>query len=287
MAGKLIPLGEAAGLVENGQTVALQSMATFTAPMALVRELIRQGRRDLTLVCLVGGIPVDWLAAAGALRRFVGAGVTMERFGLCNQFRRRAERGEIEVEELSETTLLARLHAAARGLPFEVARGLVGTDLIDLQPESLRLVEDPFGSGARVVACRPLAPDVALVHAHSADEEGNVALEPTALWPDFRLFPKAARRTIVTVEEVVDSEELRRRPDRTLLPGFAVDAVVEVPRGAHPTSCFPFYTYDEGFHLEWVRAARDDETAQAFLDRYVRGPATQEEYLEAAGAVTA
>ena len=117
MPDKVTSLAEAAALVEDGATVALQSMATFTAPMAMVRELIRQGRRDLTLVCLVGGIPVDWLAAAGCLSRFVGAAVSMEQFGLCNQYRKAVERGEIAVEELSETALLARLGAGARGCP--------------------------------------------------------------------------------------------------------------------------------------------------------------------------
>jgi len=273
-------------MVEDGQVVALQSMATFTAPMALVRELIRQERSDLTLVCLVGGIPVDWLSAAGAVRRFIGAAVSMEQFGLCHQFRSRVQRGDVVVEELSETALLARLGAAARGLPFQITRGLVGTDLIALQPDTLTMIEDPFGSGVKVVACRPLAPDVALVHAHYADEEGNVALDPTALWPDIRIFPKAARRVIVTVERIVDGERLREAPDRVVLPSFAVDAVVHVPYGAHPTSCFPFYSYDGAFHEEWVRAARDDVTAAAFLDRYVRGPSSQEEYLDAVGGAT-
>ena len=287
MPDKVTSLAEAAALVEDGATVALQSMATFTAPMAMVRELIRQGRRDLTLVCLVGGIPVDWLAAAGCLSRFVGAAVSMEQFGLCNQYRKAVERGEIAVEELSETALLARLGAGARGLPFGITRGLLGTDLIDLQPDTLRVIEDPFGGGASVVACKALIPDVAIVHAHRADRDGNVQMDPTALWPDIRVFPKAARRVIATVEEIVDGERIRAEPDRVVLPSFAVDAVVRVPFGAHPTSCFPRYGYDSGLHLAWAKAARDPETADAFLDRHVRGPASHEEYLDGVGGVRA
>jgi glutaconate CoA-transferase subunit A len=283
---KLLSAGEAAALVRDGDTVALQSMATFTAPMALVRELIRQRRRDLTLVCLVGGIPVDWLAAAGCLRGLVGAAVSMERFGLCNRYRAAVERGEIRVEELSETALLARLGAGARGLPFMVTRGLLGTDLVELAPESLRVVDDPFGSGARVVACRALVPDVALVHAHRADEAGNVAMRPTALWPDIRIFPKAARLVVVSVEEVVEGDALRLEPDRVILPGFAVDAVVHVPYGAHPTSCFPLYGYDADAHVAWARAARDEAEASAFLERYVTAPGTEAEYLDAVGGVS-
>jgi glutaconate CoA-transferase, subunit A len=285
--GKVTSLAEAAALVDDGATVALQSMATFTAPMAMVRELIRQERRDLTLVCLVGGIPVDWLAAAGCLSRLVGAAVSMEQFGLCNQYRKAVERGEIVVEELSETALLARLGAGARGLPFQVTRGLLGTDLIDLQPENLRVIEDPFGSGRSVVACRALVPDVAIVHAHRADAEGNVQMDPTALWPDIRAFPKASRRVVVTVEEIVDTERLRAQPDRVILPSFAVDAVVHAPFGAHPTSCFPRYGYDDGFHRAWAGAARDPEAAREFLDRHVRGPASHEDYLDGIGGVSA
>lgn len=272
--------------MRDGDVVAVQSMATFCAPMALVRELIRVGRRDLTVVCLVGGIPVDWLAAAGALSRLVGAAVSMEQFGLCTQFRRRVERGEVAMEELSETALLARLGAGARGLPFGITRGLIGTDLIDLQPDNLRLIDDPFGGGRRVVACRALVPDVALVHAHRADEAGNVALEPTARWPDIGIFPKAARRVVVSVEEVVEGDRLRLAPDRVILPSFAVDAVVHVPYGAHPTSCFPFYAYDAAMHADWAGAARDDEAAARFLERHVLGPESHEAYLDGVGGVS-
>src|SRR5262249_7877148 len=185
-----------------------------------------------------------------------------------------------------ETALLARLGAGARGLPFMVTRGLLGTDLVDLAPESLRVVDDPFGSGARVVACRALVPDVALVHAHRADEAGNVAMRPTALWPDIRVFPKAARRVVISVEEIVEGDALRLEPDRVILPGFAVDAVVHVPYGAHPTSCFPLYGYDDEAHVAWARAARDEAEAAAFLERFVVGPETQAEYLDAVGGVS-
>jgi glutaconate CoA-transferase subunit A len=283
---ELLSAAEAADLVRDGDTVAIQSMATFTAPMTLVRELIRRRRRDLTLVCLVGGIPVDWLAAAGCLRALIGAAVSMEQFGLCNRYRAAVQRGEIRVEELSETALLARLTAGARGLPFTVTRGLIGTDLVDLAPDSLRVIEDPFGSGARVVACRPLVPDVALVHAHRADEAGNVAMRPTALWPDIRAFPKAARRVVVSVEEIVPGDALRVEPDRVVLPGFAVDAVVHAPYGAHPTSCFPLYGYDADLHLTWARAARDDGETAAFIERFVLAPGTQAEYLDTVGGVS-
>jgi glutaconate CoA-transferase subunit A len=279
--GKVTTIEEAAGLVADGDVVALQNMATQAAPMAMVRELIRQGRRDLGLVCLVGGMAVDWLAAAGAIDRLIGAAVSMEQFGLCQRYRRAVERGEVRVEELSETALNARLGAGARNLPFLPTRGLIGTDLIAAN-DNLTMLDDPFG-GPPVVACRALVPDVALVHAHRADADGNVAVDPTILWPDIGIMPAAARRVIVTVEEVVDGEVLRRHPERTLLPGFTVDAVVEVPYGAHPTSFSPAYGYDSRLHVEWAKASRDDDATAAFLDRYVRAPDSQAAYLDAVG----
>ena len=278
---KQTTLAEAAALVSDGDTVALQNMATQAAPMAMVRELIRQRRRDLGLVCLVGGIALDWLAAADCMNRFIGNAVSMEQFGLAQHYRRAVESGRIRMEELSETALLARLGAGARNLPFLPTRGMIGTDLIDIN-ENLTMLEDPFG-GPPVVACRALVPDVALVHCHRADHFGNVQYEPSALWPDIGIMPKAARRVIVTTEQIVDSDVLRANPDRTILPGFLVDAVVEVPWGAHPTSFNPLYGYDGALHLAWVAAARSDDSTGEFLDGYVYGPADHEAYLEAVG----
>lgn len=271
--------------VHDGDVVALQNMATQAAPMAAVRELIRQKKRGLGLVVLVGGMAVDWLAAAGVIDRLIGAAVSMEQFGLCQQYRHAVEHGRIRVEELSETALNARLAAGARNLPFLPTRGLIGTDLIDVNPDNLVLIEDPFG-GPDVVACRALVPDVALIHAHRADAAGNIQFDPTILWPDIGIMPKAAKRVIVTVEEIVDTSVLRRNPDRTVLPGFIVDAVVEVPYGAHPTSFWPLYGYDSSFHLEWAKVSRDAGTAAEFLDEFVRQPTTQAEYLDAAGGAS-
>jgi glutaconate CoA-transferase, subunit A len=205
----------------------------------------------------------------------------MEQFGLCQQYRKAVEEGRVRVEELSETALNARLGAGARNLPFLPTRGLIGTDILDVN-KNLKLFQDPF-DGETLVACRALVPDVALIHAHRADERGNVQYDPTILWPDIGIFPKAARKVIVTAEEIVDSEVLRRNPDRTVLPGFRVDAVVEVPYGAHPTSFYPRYGYDTQFHLEWTKVARDADETQAFLQRYVLDPETQADYLDAVG----
>lgn len=285
MQEKIATLSEAIELVSDGQVVALQNMATQAAPMALVRELIRQQKRGLALVVLVGGMAVDWLAAAGVIDRLIGAAVSMEQFGLCQQYRQAVENGRIKVEELSESVLNARLGAGARNLPFLPTRGAIGSDLIARNSDNLKMIDDPFGAH-QVLACRALVPDVALVHAHRADRYGNVQYEPTILWPDIGIMPMAAKHVIVTAEEIVDTEILRRHPERTVLPGFIVDAVVEVPYGAHPTSFFPNYTFDGDFHREWAKASRNREAATAFIDHYVSTPFSQQEYLKAVGDVT-
>lgn len=282
MQEKLTTIEDAIAKVSNGDVVALQTMATVASPMALVRELIRQKKRELGLVVLVGGIPVDWLAAAGVINRLIGAAVTMEQFGLCQQYRQAVEQGRIRVEEISESVLNARLGAGARNLPFLPTRGAIGTDLMKENPDNMKLLQDPFG-GLPVIACRALVPDVALIHAHRADRYGNIQYEPTALWPDLGIMPKAAKKVIVTAEEIVDTEVLRRNPDRTVLPGFMVDAVVEVPYGAHPTSFYPNYGYDSAFHRLWTSVSRDNDKATDFINRYVQTPENQGQYLQAIG----
>jgi glutaconate CoA-transferase subunit A len=279
---KRATLDEAISLVRDGDSVALQGGSTQSAPMALVRALIRAGRRDLHAVCLSAGIPVDMLAAAGCISQCTFAAVGMEHFGLCQCFRRGVERGGITAWEVSETGVLAMLGAAARGLPFLPTRGMIGTDLLSIGNPSLRVIDDPFG-GPPVVACAALHPDVALIHAHRADREGNVAMDPAPLLPGVTLMPRAARTVIVTVERIVDTDELRRTPERTVIPGFTVDAVVEVPFAAHPTSLFPAYSYDAAFMLAWVDAARDEASAHAFLEEWAVDCADQADYMARLG----
>ena len=273
---------EAAQLVRDGDHVAVQSMGTQSIPMTLVRELIRQQRRELTITAVVAGIGIDWLAWKGCMTRFCGPIVSMERFGLCQGFRRGVQAGLIEFEEYSETGILARLGAGARGLPFGITRGMIGTDIPALHPDTIAEVADPF-TGERVLACRALRPDVCLLHAHRADPKGNVQYEGGTIWPDVQIYPKACARTIVTVEEIVDEDAVRARPHETVIPHFAVDAIVEAPHGCHPTSFFPGYVYDEAFHERWVAASRDPEAALAMIDRHCAAE-TQADYLDLIGA---
>lgn len=278
---KIMTAAQAAALINDGDHVAVQSMGTQGIPMLMVRELIRQRRRDLTITSVVAGIGIDWLAFKGVMSRFCGPIVSMERFGLCQGFRRAVQAGAIEFEEYSETGLLARLAAGARNLPFQITRGMIGTDIPALHPGTIRVIEDPFGTG-QVLALKALKPDVCILHAHRGDERGNIQYDGGTIWPDVQIYPKACARTIVTVEELISEEQTRERPQETVIPHFAVDAVVHAPSGCHPTSFFPDYVYDEAFHEEWVRVSRDPEQAIATIDRYCAA-ATQEEYLDMIG----
>ena len=132
------------------------------------------------------------------------------------------------------------------------------------------------------LACRALRPDVCLLHGHRADPLGNIQYDGKTLWPDVQIYPKACARTIVTVEEIVSEEEVRERPHETVIPHFAVDAVVLAPHGCHPTSFFPNYVYDEDFHESWTRISRDPEQAVALIDRLCEAE-SQDQYLEVIG----
>jgi glutaconate CoA-transferase subunit A len=281
-AHKVVTLAEAAALVRDGDIVAVQGMGTQMSPMALVRELIRARKRDLTIVMIVGGIGLDWLIAAGCVRRVIAIIVNLDEFGMAHAFRRAVEAGEVFMEEYSEHQLLSRLLAGAYGLPFLVTRSGLGTDLLALHPETTRIIACPF-TGQEVVACRALVPDVAILHAHRADRYGNVQFFPKPIWLDADVFPRAARKVIVTVEEIVENEEIRRTPLHTGIPYFKVDAVVEVPYGAHPCSLYPVYAFDRAFFQEYAAASRTAEGTRAFLETYVYGPASHEEYLQRVG----
>ncbi len=271
-------LAEAADLVRDGYTVALGGALSYREPMALVRELIRQGRRDLRLVGSAHGIDVDLLVGAGVAGTVEESYVGFEQdLGLAPAYRRAAESGTIDVRETCCYTLLQQLRAAEYGLPFMPVRGVAGTGIAGLHPEYGE-VECPF-TGERLVAVPALAPDVALIHGICADRRGNVHLRrPFVL--DER-FAHASKRVVVTVERLADTDHVAA--EGVVLPSFLVDAVVEMPLGAHPTSCYPQYAYDHVHLREWVEAARSEEGVAAYLARFVTGGG-EPAYLDAVGS---
>lgn len=279
---KLVSLQQAAALVRDGDTIALQGMGTQMSPLALVRELIRAGKRDLQVAMVVGGIGLDWMIAAGCVRKVMAIIINLDEFGMANNFRRAAEAQKLEIEEYTEHQILTRLGAGALGLPFGVTRSGLGSDILGLHPDTTRVIECPF-TGKPVVACRALEPDVAILHAHRADRYGNIQFFPKPIWADVDVFPRAAKKVIVSVEEIVANEEIRRTPERTGIPYFKVDALVHLPYGAHPCSLFPRYNFDRALFQRYADESRTPEGTRAFLEEFVYGVKTHEEYLAKVG----
>lgn len=235
MTDKRLAPGEAAALIPDGATIAVGGAILCRQPMALLRELVRQGRRDLTLQARLAGLGVDLLVGGGCVSRVESACQGLGGFGPAPNFRRAVGADTVESRDVTEGSMIGRFEAAASGLPFYPLRPRPGTDLVD-SPD-IALIEDPF-TRDRVGALRPAVPDIAVIHGYFADEAGNVQ-HPACHGGDNVdiLIAKAAKKVIVTVEQVVSCSEVARRPHQTYIPHDWVDAVVEAPYGAHPGSC--------------------------------------------------
>lgn len=259
---KRASLSEAAALVADGATVALGGGLCARLPMALVRELVRAGRRDLHVVGSAHSVDVDLLIAAGAVKVCEESYVGFEQdLGLAPAFRRAAQTGTVEVRESCCVTVLTQLRAAEMGLPFLPVRGVKGTDIAALHPEYGR-VSCPF-TGEELVAVPPLVPDVALVHAPIGDARGNLHLDQPYVLDE--RFAHASRMVVATVDRLVTTDEVAAAG--VVIPAHTVAAVAEVPFGAHPSSCYPGYAYDRRHLAEYVAAV--DEDPAGYLERYV------------------
>jgi glutaconate CoA-transferase, subunit A len=268
----------AASWIEEGMTIAIGQ----PTPMALVRQLIRRGVKNLTIVD--AGFSLDLLVAAGCVRKvmsyYAGGG-----FGnpVMPAFRHAAEAGEIEVWECEEGILCAGLQAAAQMLPFMPWRGGVGTSLPEVNPD-LKLFKDPI-KGESLLAVPPIKPDVTILHAATADAYGNVQHYGGPGWIDLFMY-RAADRTIIQVERIISNEQVRADPWKTTIP--AADAIVRAPFGAHPFYSRGFYVQDNEHLREYSSASGDlvsgrPERIAQYLDRYCRRPATHANYLEQIG----
>jgi glutaconate CoA-transferase, subunit A len=262
---KRATLDEAAALVTDGATVALGGGLCARLPMALVRALIRAGRRDLHLVGSAHSIDVDLLVAVGAVKVCEESYVGFEQdLGLAPAFRRAARAGTLEVRESCCVTVLTQLRAAEMGVPFLPVRGVKGTDVERLHPEYGR-VRCPF-TGDELVVVPPLVPDVALIHAPLGDAAGNLHLDQPYVLDE--RFAHASRAVVATVDELVPTSAVVAAG--VTIPGHLVAAVVEAPYGAHPSSCYPGYAYDRPHLAGYVAAASaGGEELAAYLDRYV------------------
>lgn len=272
----LTSLDEAAALVKDGDTITISGAFFEQAPMALIRAIIRRGVKDLKIVVAAHGIAVDILIGAGSVKTVTGAYIGFEGYGLAPNFRRGVEEGWLELRESACFAIASALKAAALGLPFLPVKGLFGSDLEKLRAE----YRTYRWNGEEVLLVPAIKPDVCLVHAHRADAEGNIQTRGSS-WDD--TLAEAADRVIVTVEEIVSTEEIRQTPELTKIPGFVTTAVVEVPYGAHPTGCPFVYDFDENHVKHYLEMGETAERFQQYLEEYVYGPQTHDEYLQKMG----
>ncbi len=267
--------------VEDGLTIVIDGF-THLICFAAAHEIIRQKRRNLTLCRMTPDLIYDQMIAAGCASKLIfswagnpGAGSL---FGL-----RRAIEGQIpsplEVEEYSHFGLAARLIAGAANLPFYPVQSYLGSDLPEVNPQ-IRTVTCPYTE--RSIATVPaLKPDTAIVHAQRADSDGN-----TQVWGITGIQKEtafAAKNVIVVVEELVDSTVIRSDPNRTLIPGMVVDAVVVEPFGCHPSYVQGYYDRDNDFYIAWGDISRDPSSLDRYLDEWIYGVGSRSDYVEKLG----
>jgi glutaconate CoA-transferase subunit A len=274
-------------LVHDGDTVAIEGF-THLICFAAGHEIIRQRKRDLTLARLTPDVIYDQMVAGGVARKLIFSWLGNPGVGGLNAIRRRIEVGPVaasgepplEVEEYSHFGMVGRYTAGAANLPFFPLRSYFESDLPKVNP-LIRQVESPYGDGV-VYAVPPLRPDVTIVHAQRASESGD-----TQVWGLLGCQKEAAfaaDRVIVVVEEVVPDAVIRADPNRTIIPGLIVDAVVAEPWGAHPSYVQGSYDRDNRFYLDWDPISRDEETTQRWLREWVHDIDGRAAYMEKLGA---
>jgi glutaconate CoA-transferase subunit A len=280
---EILSLADAvSSLVEDGQTVALEGF-THLIPHAVGHELVRQERRELTLVRMTPDVIYDQLIGAGCARKLVFSWGGNPGVGSLHRFRDAVEHGwpaPLELEEHSHAGMAAAYSAGAANLPFAVLRGYRGTDLA--ARTRVASIECPF-TGEELSAVPALRPDVGVIHAQQADRSGNVQL-----WGISGVQKEvvlASRRSLVTVEEIV--EELEPRPGGVVLPGWAITAIAVAPHGAHPSYAHGYYDRDNAFYVEWDPISRDRGRFTAWLQRHVLETGGIEEYHRSLAAAEA
>lgn len=281
MKSKLVSLADAASLIPSGSSLTIGGSIIRRSPVALIRELIRQGRSGFTVLAYPAGFTTDLLAGAGAVERVEAVYEGLFQFGFSYNFRRGVESGAIDIRDFSEVAMGARFRAAAAGVPFMPTDALLGTGMAEHNPEQVKEITDPF-TGRKLHAVPAAESDFTLLHGYVADEYGNVqfpiARDADDLDP---VMAKAAKRLIVTVEKIVPHSEILKTPNLTYIPHIWVEAIVEVPFGAHPLSCDGYYDEDEAHMEDYQRLMKEGDFA-SYAARYITGPADHAEYLATA-----
>jgi glutaconate CoA-transferase subunit A len=264
--------------VFDGCTIGTELYGTVRCPMSLVREVVRQGFKDLH-VAGQGVTEIDLWLAAGMIKALDVTYLGLEVYGVSDAFRREAEEGRIEkMVEWSNGAFSGRFKAASMGVPFIPIRAMLGSDT--LKYSAAKVVDCPF-SGQKVALIPALILDVGLIHVHRADCHGNCQIEGITGFA--HEMSRASKRLIVSAEEIVPTEEIRKYPDRTIIPYYLVDAVVHAPFGSHPGEMAYLYGRDEPEIKAWAEASRTAEGAQAYLKEWIYDLPDQQAYLDKVG----
>ena len=284
---KVSTLAEAVASIPDGSHVSLSGFAISRCAMAFAHEVIRKGIKGLTVSQCVTAIEADILVGGGAVERLISGGGSRGRFGQHHCINRGIESGTLIAEEYSSLSMAFRFLAGALGLPFIPIHSLRGSDVLkqlqEVAPSEVAMVDDPF-TGDDWLVLKPVLPDVAVIQVQVADQEGNAwILGPR--WTNEEQV-KASKRAIIITERLVPTDEIRREPERTVIPGFRVSHVVHLPFAAHPTAVYHAYDFDADHIKHYARASSSPEGTQAYLDKYVYGAQDHKEYLELIGGVS-
>lgn len=276
---KLRSLREAIALdVKDGMSVAMGCALESLIPFAASHEIIRQHNKNLTLIGPISDMQFDQLIGAGCVRKIVASWVGNVAAGLGHNYRRAAEAGiphPIEIEEHSNFTIGLGLQAAAMGVPFLPTRTIMGSDLA--RGEQFQAMRCPF-TGEQLIAVRAIRPDVAILHVQRVDRQGNVHA-----WGNLGVMREAAmaaKKVILTCEEIVDHDIILSDPNRTVIPGFLVSSVVHQPFGAFPSPTQGYARRDDDFYFEYHRATRTREGFSQWLEKWVLGVNDHREFLD-------
>ncbi len=252
---------------------------THLIPFAAGHEIIRQGRKNLTLARATPDLIYDQMVAAGCAKKIIFSYIGNPGVGSLRMVRTEVEAGRLEIDEYSHFGMITRLQAGATGLPFLPMNQTAATDLEKSNPNIQRVI-DPY-SGRELIAVPALVPDVAIVHVQRADANGNAHI--WGILGEQKEVAFAAKKVILTAEEIVDEDVIRSDPNRTMIPGFIVDAVCHVPYCSHPSYTQGYYDRDNEFYLEWDKISETRENIQAWLQEWVYGVRDSLEYWEKLG----
>lgn len=279
---KLIPLKKAVSEFVNDGDVVYAAGFTHLIPFAAGHEIIRQGRKNLTLARATPDLIYDQMAAAGCAKKVIFSYMGNPGVGSLRIVRSAIEKGELEWEEYSHFGMITRLQAGASGLPFLPMNQTGGVDLEKSNPQ-IKRIPDPYG-GKDVIVVPALNPDVAIVHVQRADKNGNAHL--WGIIGEQKEAAFAAKKVILTAEEIVDESVIRSDPNRTMIPGIVVSAVCHVPFASHPSYSQGYYDRDNEFYLAWDKISESQEGVRKYLDEWVYAVKDRSAYWKKLGEKT-